>query len=188
MEREIFFSSSNCSLVLVISRRASWTLPIPLSVFFGPLAPCPAACCFSFCACIMACLFFSASSKRFLFSSASLAFLSASSFLNRSFSSFFCRANFFSCSALISFLLACFSFSLLSSSSSLDRCFLHSLVYSRSCSSSSPFLAGFQEVSISLFRGVGGNFLLLIVFFVRHDDVLFVGFLSLKLCYLISVF
>ena len=73
----------------------------PLSVFFGPLDPCPAACCFSFCACIMACLFFSASSKRFLFSSASLAFLSASSFLNRSSSSFFCWANFFSCSALL---------------------------------------------------------------------------------------
>merc|ERR1712012_582587 len=68
MEREIFFSSSNCSLVFVISRRASWTLPIPLSVFFGPLDPCPAACCFSFCACIMACLFFSASSQRSLFS------------------------------------------------------------------------------------------------------------------------
>merc|ERR1712218_306793 len=111
MEREIFFSSSNCSLVFVISRRASWTLPIPLSVFFGPLAPWPAACCFSFCACIMACLFFSASSKRFLFSSASLAFLSASSFLNRSSSSFFCWANFFSllCFALLYFTLLYFT-------------------------------------------------------------------------------
>merc|ERR1712083_558439 len=29
MEREIFFSSSNCSLVLVISLRASWTLAPP---------------------------------------------------------------------------------------------------------------------------------------------------------------
>merc|ERR1719300_1999167 len=52
-----------------------------------------------------------------------------------------CWANFFSCSALISFLLACFSFSFFSSSSSLALCFLHSLMYSFSCSSSSPFLA-----------------------------------------------
>merc|ERR1712095_155519 len=123
MEREIFFSSSNCSLVFVISRRASWTLPIPLSAFFGPLDPCPAACCFSFCACIMACLFFSASSKRFLFSP----FVDV-------FTELFIEFTLFG------------------------------------------FLSGFQEVSISLFRGVGGNFLLLIVFFVRHDDVLFVGY------------
>merc|ERR1719362_2367880 len=36
--------------------------------------PLPAACCFSFCACIISCLFISASSRRFFFSSASLAF------------------------------------------------------------------------------------------------------------------
>merc|ERR1719495_1103726 len=41
---------------------------------------------------------------------------------------------------LFSFLLACFSFRRLSSSSSLPRCFLHSLMYSLSCSSSSDFL------------------------------------------------
>merc|ERR1719373_873737 len=33
-------------------------------------------------------------------------------------------------------------------------------------------LAGLEEVSISLLRGVGGNFLLLIVLLVRHDDCL----------------
>merc|ERR1712045_954601 len=34
------------------------------------------------------------------------------------------------------------------------------------------FLAGLEEVSISLLRGVGSNFLLLIVFLVRHGDCL----------------
>merc|ERR1719474_2512800 len=46
-------------------------------------------------ACIMACLFISASSRRFFFSSASLAFFSASSLRSLSSSSFFCWANFF---------------------------------------------------------------------------------------------
>ena len=45
---------------------------------------------------------------------------------------------------LISFLLACLSFSLLSSSSSLALCLRHSLMYSLSCSSSSPFLASWR--------------------------------------------
>merc|ERR1719499_1674626 len=98
----------------------------PPSVFLAPPFLSPADC-FSFWACIMACLFFSASSSLFLFSSASFAFFSASSFLNRSSSSFFCWASFFSCSARISFLLACFSFNRFSSSSSLARCFLHLL-------------------------------------------------------------
>merc|ERR1719309_202868 len=106
----------------------------------------------SFCASIMACLFCSASSYGFFFFPLSLFlpnslllfllllgqfllllcsdFLSASSFLTLSSSSFFCWANFFSCSALISFLLACLSFSLFSSSSSFSLCFLHSLMYS----------------------------------------------------------
>merc|ERR1712045_885177 len=91
----------------------------------------------SFCASITACLFCSASSNLFFFSSASFAFLSASSFLTLSSSSFFCWANFLSCSALISFLLACLSFSLFSSSSSLALWFLHSPIYSFSCSFSS---------------------------------------------------
>merc|ERR1711881_661921 len=65
MESEILFSSSNCSLVLVISRLASCTLAIPLSALRAP--PLPEACCFSFWACIIACLFFSASSRRFSF-------------------------------------------------------------------------------------------------------------------------
>merc|ERR1712168_126010 len=144
MLSEIFFSSSSCSLVLVISLLASPTFPIPPSGLFPPIPPPPPpppAFCLSFWACIISCLFFSASSSLFLFSSASFAFFSASSFLNLSSSSFFCCASFFSCSALISFLLACFSFSLLSSSSSLALCFLHSLIYSLSCSSNSPFLA-----------------------------------------------
>ena len=115
----------------------------PPSVFLAPPFLSPADC-FSFWACIIACLFFSASSSLFLFSSASFAFFSASSFLNRSSSSFFCWASFFSCSARISFLLACFSFSRFSSSSSLARCFLHSLMYSLSCSSSSPFFASWR--------------------------------------------
>ena len=101
----------------------------------------PAGPIFSFWAFIISCLFFSASSIFFFFSSASAAFLSASSFLNLSSSSFFCWASFFSCSARISFLFACLSFSFLSSSSSFCLCFLHSLMYSLSCSSSSTFLA-----------------------------------------------
>ena len=48
----------------------------------------PAACCFSFWACIISCLFISASSRRFFFSSASLAFFSASSLRSLSSSSY----------------------------------------------------------------------------------------------------
>ena len=51
------------------------------------------------------------------------------------------KSQMFTSSYLISFLLACFSLSLFSSSSSFALCFLHSLMYSFSCSSSSPFLA-----------------------------------------------
>merc|ERR1719439_461331 len=69
MDKEILFSSSSCSLVLVISLRASCTPPPPPPP--TALPPLPEAACFSFCACIMACLLVSASSKRFLFSSAS---------------------------------------------------------------------------------------------------------------------
>merc|ERR1719331_895384 len=46
MAREIFFSSSNCSLVLVISFLASRTFA-PADALAPP--PLPAACCFSFC-------------------------------------------------------------------------------------------------------------------------------------------
>merc|ERR1712018_524652 len=113
MDKEIFFSSSNCSLVLVISRRASCTLPIPLSVFFGSLASCLLL--------FLLCLHHGLSLLFCFF---------------QAFSLLFSLFGFF-----VGFLLPCFSFSLLSSSSSLDLCFLHSLIYSRSCSSNSPFLA-----------------------------------------------
>merc|ERR1719427_1939994 len=93
---------------------------------------------------LLPCLFLLPLLFFFFFSSASFAFFSASSFLNRSSSSFFCWASFFSCSARISFRFACFSFSRFSSSSSLARCFLHSLMYSLSCSSSSPFFASWR--------------------------------------------
>merc|ERR1739838_1169197 len=79
--------------------------------------------------------------KALLLPSASLAFFSFSSFLNFSSSSFFAWLSFFSCSALISFLFACFSFSFFSSSSSFSLVFLHSFMYSFSCSLSSAFLA-----------------------------------------------
>merc|ERR1712203_212731 len=106
---------------------------------------------------LLPCLQLSASSRRFFFSSASLAFFSASSLRSLSSSSFFCWANFFSCSALISLRLACFSLSLFNSSSSLPRCLRHSLMYSLSCSSSSPFcflalrlLLGFAAIFLEL--------------------------------------
>merc|ERR1719412_1780387 len=96
MLREIFISSSTCSLVLDISLRASRA----------------GACCFlppfSFWAAIISWRFLSASSSLFFFSSASRAFFSASSLRTRSSSSRFWAASFFSCSARISFLLACF--------------------------------------------------------------------------------
>merc|ERR1712037_689020 len=92
---------------------------------------------FSFCAAIISCLLISASSISCFFFSSSSAFLSAASFFSLSSSCFFSAASFLSCSALISFLLACLSFSLLSSSSSLALWFLHSPIYSFSCSFSS---------------------------------------------------
>jgi len=45
---------------------------------------------------------------------------------------------------LISFLVACCSLSFFNSSSSFALCFLHSLIYSLSCSSNSPFLASWR--------------------------------------------
>merc|ERR1719336_2700885 len=134
MLRDILFSSSNCSFVFVISFLASAKLPIPPTNLLPPppsLAA-PPAFCFSFCACIICCRLISAASSRLRFSSASRAFLSASSWPRRISSSRFCCASFFSCSARISFLLVCFSLSRCSSSSSLLLCLRHSLMYSLS--------------------------------------------------------
>merc|ERR1719186_2345462 len=111
--KEIFISSSTCSLDLDISLRAS------MAGAWDFLPP------FSFCAAIISCLLRSASSRAFFFSRASASLLSPSSFRSFSSSALFCCASFFSCSTLISFLLACFSFSLLSSSSSFDLSSLH---------------------------------------------------------------
>merc|ERR1719472_419003 len=95
MERAIFFSSSSCSLVLVISLRAS--LPAVPAVDFLEAAPALSA----FWASSISCLLASASSRRFFFSSASAALLSASSFLSFSSSSFLAWLSFFSALLLL---------------------------------------------------------------------------------------
>lgn len=81
--------------------------------------------------------FFSASSRRCLFSSMSRCFFSSTSRWRRSSSSFLRWAMRCSSSARDTLRLDCFSLSFLSSSSSFERCLRHSKMYSFNCSSRS---------------------------------------------------
>jgi len=130
---EIFFSSSSCSFVLFRSIWADDKLNDWSFFWMVKLGP---FCCFcSLRACIMAWRFFSASSRRRLFSSMSLCFFSSISRTLLSSSCFLRSAMRFSSSARITLRLDCFSLSRLRSSSSFARCLRHSAMYSLSCSS-----------------------------------------------------
>lgn len=100
-------------------------------VKFGPLRS------LSLAAWSIAWRFFSASSRRRLFSSMSRCFFSSTSRWRRSSSSFLRWAMRCSSSARETLRLACFSLSFFNSSSSFERCLRHSMMYSFNCSSRS---------------------------------------------------
>merc|ERR1712071_469034 len=169
-EREMFFSSSSCSLDLRRSLRADSTLenlsipplalgPVGWTSFFDPTLKLGLMA-LSLEALSAACRFCSTSASRLLFSSISLCFFSSISRRRRSSSSFFIMARRLSSSARNTLRLACFSLSFFRSSSSLT-------ILEKTVSSLSLMMA----VVGGLFLGL--HLLLVRIFFiVRHVEAL----------------